>query len=294
VQIVGQSEVLFLGQLTPVQRREAIERLSLETISCVLVTKEQTPPAEFIEMAERAGLPLLQTTLVSSVAIGVVTDYLREKLAPRELRHGVLLDAYGLGVLIEGESGIGKSECALDLIVRGHRLVADDLVEVRRLSPDFLLGSAPQLLREHMEIRGLGIINVRELYGVAAVSGPKQVGLSIRFERWKDAREVERLGIDERTLEILGVSVPQVLLPVSPGRNLSTLVETALRVHLLRLRGYNAAENFVARHTQLLGANDSPPDTSSGQLVPDATTAKAASAGRQAELTSDEPEKKSS
>ncbi|HLL13772.1 MAG TPA: HPr(Ser) kinase/phosphatase, partial [Pyrinomonadaceae bacterium] len=198
MQIIGQSEVLFLGQLTPAGRREAIDNLSLETISCVLVTKEQTPPAEFVEAAERAGLPLLQTTLVSSVAISVVTDYLRETLAPRELRHGVLLDAYGLGVLIEGESGIGKSECALDLIVRGHRLVSDDLVEVRRLGADYLLGSAPELLREHMEIRGLGIINVRDLYGVAAVSGPKQVGLTIRLERWKDAREVERLGIDER------------------------------------------------------------------------------------------------
>lgn len=260
VQIIGQSEVLFLAQLTADKRREAIDNLSFESISCVLVTKEQMPPVEFVEAAERAGLPLLQTTLVSSIAIGAVTDFLQETLAPRELRHGVLLDAYGLGVLIEGESGIGKSECALDLVVRGHRLVADDLVEVRRLGPGDLLGSAPELLREHMEIRGLGIINVRDLYGVAAISGPKRVGLSIRLERWQDAREVERLGIDERTVEILGVNVPHVLLPVSPGRNLSTLVETALRVHLLRLRGYNAAENFVARHTQMLGANSLPDD----------------------------------
>ncbi|MGI9107446.1 MAG: HPr(Ser) kinase/phosphatase [Pyrinomonadaceae bacterium] len=257
VQIIGQSEILFLGQLSPERRREAIANLSLETISCVLVTKEQVPPVEFVEAAEQAGLPLLQTNLVSSVAINVVTDFLQETLAPRELRHGVLLEAYGLGVLLEGESGIGKSECALDLIVRGHRLVSDDLVEVRQMGPDCLLGSAPELLREHMEIRGLGIINVRDLYGVAAISGPKQVGLSIRFERWKDAKEVERLGIDERSIDILGVSVPHVLLPVSPGRNLSTLVETALRVHLLRLRGYNAAESFVARHALMLGADSS-------------------------------------
>lgn len=295
VQIIGQSEVLFLSQLTPERRREAIDNLSLETISCVLVTKEQTPPVEFVEAAERAGLPLLQTTLVSSVAIGVVTDFLRETLAPRELRHGVLLDAYGLGVLIEGDSGIGKSECALDLIVRGHRLVADDLVEVRRLGADYLLGSAPELLREHMEIRGLGIINVRDLYGVAAISGPKQVGLSIRLERWQDASEVERLGIDERTVEILGVSVPHVLLPVSPGRNLSTLIETALRVHLLRLRGYNAAESFVARHTQMLGA-DAVSDASvrneaARRDAGDAPPRRAARETR--EPTIDEPEKKS-
>lgn len=292
IQIIGQSEVLFLGQLAPERRREAIDNLSLETISCVLVTKEQLPPVEFVEAAERAGLPLLQTTLVSSIAIGVVTDFLRETLAPRELRHGVLLDAYGLGVLIEGDSGIGKSECALDLIVRGHRLVADDLVEVRCLGADYLLGSAPELLREHMEIRGLGIINIRDLYGVAAISGPKQVGLSIRLERWQDAREVERLGIDERTVEILGVSVPHVLLPVSPGRNLSTLVETALRVHLLRLRGYNAAENFVARHTQMLGADGNSGSARDEPLRRDAGDAPTPHEQRR-ELTIDEPEKKS-
>ncbi len=288
IQIIGQSEVLFLSQLSPDKRLEAINNLSLETISCVLVTKEQMPFVEFVEAAERAGTPLLQTTLISSLAIGAVTNFLEERLAPRELRHGVLLEAYGLGVLLEGESGIGKSECALDLIVRGHRLVADDLVEVRRLGPDHLLGSAPELLREHMEIRGLGIINVRDLYGVAAISGPKQLGLSIRLERWKDAHEVERLGIDERTVEILGVSVPHVLLPVSPGRNLSTLVETALRVHLLRLRGYNAAENFVARHTQLLGANNLPDES----LSRDAGNAPEAKEPR--ERTIHEPEKKSS
>jgi HPr kinase/phosphorylase len=291
VQIIGHSEVLFLSQLTPERRRAAIDNLSLETISCVLVTKEQQPPAEFVAAAEGAGLPLLQTTLVSSIAISVVTDFLRETLAPRELRHGVLLDAYGLGVLIEGDSGIGKSECALDLIVRGHRLVADDLVEVRRLGADYLLGSAPELLREHMEIRGLGIINVRDLYGVAAISGPKQIGLSIRLERWQDAREVERLGLDERKVEILGVSVPHVLLPVSPGRNLSTLIETALRVHLLRLRGYNAAESFIARHTQMLGA-DAERIGRNESLRRDAGDAPTDAAQEQRERTIDEPEKK--
>ena len=177
---------------------------------------------------------------------------MHEALAPRESRHGVLLDLYGLGVLIEGRSGVGKSECALDLIMRGHRLVSDDLVEVRRTGPDQLMGSAPELLREHMEIRGLGILNIRDLFGVSAISGPKQINLSIRLERWEDAGDVERLGLDASTTEILGVSVPSVLLPVSPGRNLSTLVETAVRVHLLRVRGYNAAREFVARHTGMI------------------------------------------
>ena len=256
VQIVGQSEIWYLDQLTPERRESAIELLALEQISCVLVTKDLLPPAEFLAAAERAALPLLQTPLVSSVAINLVTSHLEAALAPRELRHGVLVDAYGLGVLIEGESGIGKSECALDLIGRGHRLVADDMIEVRRVGQEQLLGSAPELLREHMEIRGLGIINIRDVFGVAALSGPKQIGLTIRFERWQQAREVERLGIDASTIEILGVRVPHVLLPVSPGRNLATLVETALRVHLLRTRGYNAAERLVARHAELLSADE--------------------------------------
>ncbi|CAN5270910.1 HPr(Ser) kinase/phosphatase [soil metagenome] len=256
VQIIGQSEVWFLDHLETDERRAAISRLALEKISCILVTKEIAPPAELIEMAEEAGLPLLQTPLVSSAAISLVTEYLQSALAPRELRHGVLLAAYGLGVLIEGESGIGKSECALDLIMRGHRLIADDVVEVRRTASDQLLGGAPELLREHMEIRGLGIINVRELFGVAAISVRKPIGLVIRLERWAEAKEVDRLGIDERSIEILGVKVPHVILPVSPGRNLSTLVETALRVHLLRIRGSNAAQQFAARHSEMLKRND--------------------------------------
>ncbi len=252
VQIVGQSEIWYLTQLSPERRGAAIELLALEQISCVLVTKDLLPPPELLAAAERSGLPLLQTPLVSSIAINLVTEYLEAALAPRELRHGVLLDAYGTGVLLEGESGVGKSECALDLIGRGHRLVADDTVEVRRISAEHLLGSAPELLREHMEIRGLGIINIRDLYGVAALSGPKEIGLTIRLERWQQAHEVDRLGVEGRTIEILGVRVPHVLLPVSPGRNLATLVETALRVHLLRVRGYNAAERLVARHADLL------------------------------------------
>jgi len=252
LQIVGQSEIWYLGQLEPDRRREAIENLSLQAISCVLVTKGLEPPPELIAAAQQANLPLLQTPLLSSIAINTVTDYLQEMLAPLAVRHGVLMDIYGLGVLLEGASGIGKSECALDLIARGHRLVSDDVVEVRRTGPDRLVGSAPELLSAHLEIRGLGIINIRDLFGVSAISSVKTVDLLIRFERWDEALEVDRLGIDVQSLDILGVHVPQVSIPVSPGRNLSTLVETAVRVQLLRMRGYNAAQAFVERHTQLL------------------------------------------
>lgn len=252
LQIVGQSEIRYLGQLDAERLREAIHNLTLEKISCVLVTKGLEPPPELIEAAEAASLPLLSTPVVSSIAINTVTQCLQEMLAPLIVRHGVLIDIYGLGVLIEGASGIGKSECALDLIARGHRLVSDDVVEVRRIGADRLSGTAPELLREHLEIRGLGIINIRDLFGVSATSSSKNIDLSIMLERWDEASEVDRLGIDAQAIEILGVDVPQVLIPVSPGRNLSTLVETAVRVQLLRTRGYNAAQEFVARHAKMI------------------------------------------
>ncbi len=254
IQVVGQSEIWYLSQLTPLGRRDAIHNLGLEDICCILVTKGLQPPAELIAAAEQAQVPLLRTPLVSSVAINIVIDILQERLAPRAVRHGELLELYGLGVLIEGASGIGKSECALDLIARGHRLISDDIVEVRRIGAGLLLGTAPELLREHLEIRGLGILNIRDLFGVAALSSAKTIDLSIRLERWEEAGEVDRLGIDASAVEILGVRVPQVLIPVSPGRNLSTLVETAVRVQLLRLRGYDAAQAFVARHAEMLRA----------------------------------------
>lgn len=252
LQIVGQSEIWYLGQLDPVRRREAIHNLALEKISCVLVTKGLEPPPELIEAADAAGTPLISTPVVSSVAINAVTECLQELLAPLAVRHGVLLDIYGEGVLIEGASGIGKSECALDLIARGHRLVSDDVVNVRRIGAERLVGTAPELLREHLEIRGLGILNIRDLFGISATSAAKGIDLSIMLERWDEAGEVDRLGIDAQAIEILGVSVPQVLIPVSPGRNLSTLVETAVRVQLLRVRGHNAAQDFVARHAKMI------------------------------------------
>ena len=209
-------------------------------------------PAELVGAANEAGTPLLQTPLVSSEAIQLATDYLQEALAPRAMLHGVLMDIYGTGVLIEGESGIGKSECALDLIASGHRLVSDDVIEVWCAGTDLLMGRAPELLREHLEIRGLGILNIRDLFGVSAIAATKKIDLSIRFEMWESAREVDRLGIDTRATEILGTSVPQFLIPVSRGRNLATLVETAVRVHLLRESGQDSAQEFVARHTQML------------------------------------------
>jgi HPr kinase/phosphorylase len=161
--------------------------------------------------------------------------------------HGVLMDILGLGVLIVGNSGIGKSECALDLIVRGHRLVADDTVEMRRRGETALIGTCPELTRHHMEVRGLGVINIRDLFGVAATRAAKRVELVVRLERWDPEREYERLGLDENTFELLGIKVPLISMPVAPGRNLAILVEVAARNQLLRSRGLNAARDLAER-----------------------------------------------
>ncbi len=251
VQIVGQSEIGYLGQLEPEARKKALLNLDLANICCILLTKSLSPPAELAEIAEQFGLPLLSTFEVSSNAITLVSEFLQETLAPQITLHGVLMELYGLGVLLLGESGIGKSECALDLITRGHRLISDDTVQVKRIG-DKLEGTSPEIIQGHLEIRGLGIINVKDLFGVSAVGNGKQIELCIHLQPWNKVDEIERLGADIYTEDIFGVQVPKVVLPISPGRNISTLVETAVRVQLLRLNGYDGAQKFIERHTEML------------------------------------------
>ncbi|MGI8469395.1 MAG: HPr(Ser) kinase/phosphatase [Pyrinomonadaceae bacterium] len=252
IQIVGQSEILFLNQLEREKRIEAIRNLNLEEISCILITNYLTPPPELIEIAEKVGLPVLRTTQVSSKAIEIITNFLRQILAPQLTIHGVLVGIFGIGVLMLGESGIGKSECALDLVARGHNLISDDVIIVKRIG-DRLQGTSPELTHEHLEIRGLGIINIRNLFGVSAIGKQKkQIDLCVELKRWDAVEEVERLGVETKTETILGVQIPKFILPVSSGRNLSTLVETAVRIHLLKVSGYDAAQELIEKHTKLL------------------------------------------
>lgn len=251
VQIVGQSEIGYLNQLESEARKKAILNLDIENICCILLTKNLQPPPELREVADEYNLPILCTHEVSSSAITVVSKFLQEALAPQITLHGVLMELYGLGVLLLGESGIGKSECALDLITRGHRLVADDTVMVKRVG-DTLEGTSPEIIQGHLEIRGLGIINVKDLFGVSAIGNGKPIDLCIYLKQWNKVDEIERLGIDTETEDIFGVQVPKVVLPISPGRNVSTLVETAVRVQLLRLSGYDGAQSFIERHTEML------------------------------------------
>ena len=222
---------------------------------CLLVTSQAPLPPDLREEADRAGLPLLVTTIPTAAAIGKVTALLEDRLAVREVVHGVLLDVLGLGVLLVGDSGIGKSECALDLVVRGHRLVADDTVEIRRRAESFVIGSCPELTRHHMEVRGLGLINVRDLFGVASTRTSKRVELVVHLERWDEQREYERLGLDDQHYDLLGLRIPLVSMPVAPGRNLATLVEVAARNQLLRARGLHAARALVARLDASLAAS---------------------------------------
>jgi HPr kinase/phosphorylase len=247
VLIFGESEVRFLERLSSEERSGALRRTFARDLPCLIITGGFAPSPELTAESERAALPLLRTSIATPIAIAKLTTLLEDRLATRDVIHGVLLDILGLGVLVTGESGIGKSECALDLVVRGHRLVADDAVEVRRRAETVLIGSCPELTRFHMEIRGLGVINVRDLFGVASTRHSKRVELVVQLERWEPGREYDRLGLDTVHFDVLGVQIPMIRMPVAPGRNVAILVEVAARNQLLRSRGLHAARELAAR-----------------------------------------------
>jgi HPr kinase/phosphorylase len=252
VQIIGSSETGYLAKLRPASRKAILGKLCRCRITCFVVTKGIAPAPELLAAAEEHGLPVLTTPLESTAFIKLLSAFLDERLATRLHLHAVLLDVFGLGVLILGESGIGKSECALDLIDRGHRLVADDVVEVKRMG-DVLVGASPDLTRYHMELRGLGILNIKDLYGVSSIRLSKRVELVVQLERWEAGKEYDRLGLRDETFLVLGVEVPLARMPVAPGRNIALLVEVAARNQLLREGGYDAAKRFVERVDEMVG-----------------------------------------
>src|SRR5436305_8499963 len=252
VLIFGESEIRYLESLDRAGRTAALRLALTLDFPCVLITGGFSPPVEVVVEAERARVPLLKTAVATPTAIAKLSSLLEDSLAERTMIHAVLMDVLGLGVLITGQSGIGKSECALDLIVRGHRLVADDTVEVRRRAESILIGTCPELTRHHMELRGLGVINVKELFGIASTRSSKRVEFVVQLERWDPAREYERLGLDDDFYEILGLNVPLIRMPVAPGRNIAILVEVAARNQLLRQRGHHAARALADRLEQTL------------------------------------------
>jgi HPr kinase/phosphorylase len=260
VLVFGESEIRYLETLQPADRAAVLQRVLAHDLPCLLVTQGLVPAAEVAVAAEHATVPLLRTRAATPEAMARLTSVLDTYLAARGVLHGVLMDILGLGVLIVGESGIGKSECALDLVVRGHRLVADDAVELRCRAQSFILGSCPELTRHHMEIRGLGLINVQDLFGVASTRSSKRVELVVQLERWEPGREYDRLGIDDDYHEVLGIRVPMIRMPVAPGRNLAILVEVAARNQLLRLRGHHAARKLVTRVNERLEPSAAAPE----------------------------------
>lgn len=244
IQVLGNTEISYLEQLTPAKVEEYLTALCSFPISCFIVTKGLVPPSFLREITERTAIPLLVTPHQSSTFISLITKFLEEQLLPTTNVHGVLVDVLGVGVLLLGKSGIGKSECALDLVIRGHRLVADDIIFIKKKMPAALVGQAAQAIQYHMEIRGLGIINIKDLYGVSSIREKKIIDLVIELVDWDPAQEYDRLGIDERVHTILKVDLPHLIIPVRPGRNLTSIIEVAARNHLLKQMGYHAAKEF--------------------------------------------------
>ncbi|MBM3752028.1 MAG: HPr(Ser) kinase/phosphatase [Acidimicrobiia bacterium] len=252
VLVFGESEVRYLEQMDPAARRAVLGRLLGHDFPCIVLTLGLDAPPELVVEAERASLPLLRTTANTPTTIARLTTFLEDRMAAREILHGVLLDILGLGVLITGESGIGKSECALDLVGRGHRLVADDTVEVKVRGESVLIGTCPEMTRGYVEIRGLGLVNVTDLFGVSATRSSKRIELIVQLERWETGREYDRLGLTLDTQAVMGVTIPMVKMPVAPGRNVAMLVEVAARNSLLRSRGRHAAQLLAERLEQRL------------------------------------------
>jgi HPr kinase/phosphorylase len=244
LQVIGNTEMAYFKTLTDEIQEKVIYQICGLSLSCLVITRGLEIPGLLLREADEKGIPVFRTNLRSFDFIERVTKFLEEKLASTSSLHGVLMDIYGVGVLILGKSGIGKSECALDLILRGHRLVADDMVHIQKRSPSSVIGSGFEVIQHHMEIRGLGIINIRSLFGVEAIREKKKIELVLELMEWDTHREYDRLGFEEEKFSILGVELPMLRIPVTPARNLTTIIEVAVRNHLLKGMGYDSALEF--------------------------------------------------
>jgi HPr kinase/phosphorylase len=247
VQILGGTEIQYLNSLSAESRQVGVDTLMSSAPACVVITRGLPPPEELARACEERGVALLVSELVTGELIARLGAYLDDVLAPSTSIHGVLLDVLGVGVLLLGKSGIGKSEAALDLLVRGHRLVADDIVNIRRRGPNLLYGSGSPIIRHHMEIRGLGIINIQDLFGISSVRDAKKIELVMELAEWKPDEEYERLGLDDDHFEILRARLPKLKVPVRPGRSIATIIEVAARNQLLKFMGHHAARAFQDR-----------------------------------------------
>ena len=252
IQLFGQGEWSYLQTMSPNVLDENLNKFFSYSLCCLIFTHNNSPPDSLLTRAEQKSIPVLRTDLNTHKFILRISHYLDEKLARSTILHGVLIEVFGVGVLLQGKSGVGKSETALELVERGHRLVADDIVEITCRDENRLYGSVSETIEHHMEIRGLGIISVKDLFGAGSVRKNKRIDLIIHLEDWDQEKEYDRLGLDEQKQEILGVEVDIMTIPVRPGRNLPILIETAAKNHSLKVMGHNAARLFNEKLRKLV------------------------------------------
>jgi HPr kinase/phosphorylase len=245
--VFGETEITYLSSLTPEERRKSLEKFFSFDLFCIFVTKGQEVPSEMLELARAKGVPVLRSKLKTAEFYRRIKPIVEEAFAPRATLHGSLADVYGVGLLFVGRSGIGKSECVLDLVERGHRLVADDVVQVTRRGNDVLIGRGHELAAHHMEIRGIGLIDIPALFGVRAVRQQKRIEVVVQLEDWETAKDADRTGLAREETTILDVTVPRVVVPLNPGKNITVISEVVAMMHLLRYSGVDVAAAFNAR-----------------------------------------------
>jgi HPr kinase/phosphorylase len=243
-QVLGETEMSFISGRGKEERKRVIENIFKFELPSIIITKGINPPPELLEIANQKGVPVFSTRLSTTEFINRLSAYLDNLFAPHTTIHGTLVDVYGVGLLYIGKSGVGKSECALDLVERGHRLVADDMVKIIRKAPEVLVGTGSELLGHHMEVRGIGIIDIEKLFGIRAIRMQKRIEVQVNLVYWDDQREFERLGIEDKFTTVLGVEIPVITLPVSPGKNITVISEVIAMNHMLKAYGQDAAKEF--------------------------------------------------
>ncbi len=256
IQLLGKTELSFFEGLSQNEQNLRMERLCTDITPAIIITRGLDVPTELIEASERESVPVLRSSMKTTRFSSRLTNFLESKLAPTTAVHGVLVDIYGIGVLITGKSGVGKSETALELVKRGHRLVADDCVEIRQEDQDTLVGASPDLIEHLLEIRGLGIINVMTLFGAGAVRSNKRITMVINLEIWDSTKQYDRLGLDEEKMKIIDTEVTKITVPVRPGRNLAVIIEVAAMNYRLKRMGVNAAQQFTERLSDVIEDGD--------------------------------------
>ena len=255
LQIMGNVEISYLAKLSPAERAITFDRLFSYRIPALIVSRNVTPDPECLRMAKKHNVTLLRSKETTSAIISAIISYLNAELAARITRHGVLMEVYGEGILLIGESGIGKSEAAVELLKRGHRLIADDAVEIRKVSANMLVGAAPELIRNYIELRGIGIVNVAKLYGMAAVKAQNEINLVVNIVPWNTQTVYDRLGLEDQHIDILGVQLPLYTIPITPGRNLAVILEVAAMNNRQRKMGYNSAVEFTEQMSRQFSEN---------------------------------------